>query len=106
MHFKPYVHTSPVNTRHRNSMNDEALSHVKVLDLTHYVAGPFCTKLLADYGAQVIKVEMPGRGDGGRKLGPFLKDQPHPEKSGTFLHLNTNKVGITLNLKTSTGVRI
>ncbi len=85
---------------------EQALSDVRVLDLTHYVAGPYCTKLLADYGADVIKVEKPGVGDGARRMGPFLGDDPHPEKSGLFLHLNTNKKGITLNLKTKTGTAI
>jgi crotonobetainyl-CoA:carnitine CoA-transferase CaiB-like acyl-CoA transferase len=82
----------------------EALSDLKVLDLTHYVAGPYCTKMFADYGAEVIKVERPGTGDGARSLGPFAGDDPHPEKSGLFLHLNTNKKGITLNLRSATGV--
>lgn len=85
---------------------DTALSNVKVLDLTHYVAGPYCTKLLADYGADVIKVERPGSGDGARSLGPFPEDIPHPDRSGMFLYLNTNKRGITLDLKTPSGVKI
>ena len=83
-----------------------ALSNIKVLDFTQTIAGPYCTKLLADYGADVIKVERPGTGDGARGLGPFPKDEPHPEKSGTFLHLNTNKRSITLDLKTSHGQEI
>jgi CoA:oxalate CoA-transferase len=87
-------------------MVDQALSDVKVLDLTWHIAGPFCTKLLADYGADVIKVERPGKGDPTRAMGPFFKDDPHPEKSGLFLHLNTNKKGITLNLKSATGKKI
>ncbi len=89
-----------------NIANRQALGHIKVLDLTHYVAGPFCTRLLADYGAEVIKVERPGQGDPGRRLGPFLRDHPQGEKSGAFLHLNHSKVGITLNLKAAAGVRI
>ena len=84
-------------------MPEQALSDVKILDLTWYVSGPYCTKLFADYGADVIKVERPNGGDPARKMGPFLKDDPHPDKSGLFLHLNTNKRGITLNLRTSTG---
>jgi len=85
---------------------EQALSDVKVLDLTHHISGPYCTKLLADYGAEVIKVEKPGAGDATRRMGPFLGDDPHPEKSGLFLHLNTNKKGITLNLKTEAGKKI
>ncbi len=84
-------------------MGDTALADLRVLDLTHYIAGPYCTKLLADYGAEVIKVERPDGGDPARRYGPFPHDQPHPEKSALFLHLNTNKRGITLNLKTSAG---
>ena len=87
-------------------MKPQALSGVKVLDLTHYVAGPFCTKLLADYGAEVLKIERPGHGDEARRMAPFLGDEPDPEKSGLFLFLNTNKRSITLNLKTEMGVRI
>ena len=87
-------------------MGEQALSDVRVLDLTWYIAGPYCTKLLADYGADVIKVERPGAGDPARSMGPFLGDEPHPEKSGLFLHLNTNKRSITLNLKSDTGKRI
>ncbi len=85
---------------------EQALSDVKVLDLTHYVAGPYCTKLLADCGADVIKVEKPNEGDGARRLGPFFKDQARAENSGLFLYLNTNKRGITLNLKSTTGKKI
>ena len=87
-------------------MTDQALSGVKVLDLTWHMAGPYCTKLLADYGADVIKVERPGSGDPARSMGPFFKDDPHHEKSGLFLHLNTSKKSITLNLKSETGVKI
>ncbi|MEK7777668.1 MAG: CoA transferase, partial [Chloroflexota bacterium] len=84
-------------------MAQQALSDMKVIDLTHYIAGPACTKLLADYGADVIKIEPPGVGDGARSMGPFYKDDPHPEKSGLFMYLNTNKRGITLNLKSDMG---
>ncbi len=87
-------------------MPEQALTGMKVLDLTHFIAGPFCTKLLADYGADVIKIERPGKGDMSRIAGPFPGDIPDPEKSGLFLYLNTNKKGITLNLKTKTGTEI
>lgn len=79
-------------------MPSGALTGLKVLDFTHYVSGPYCAKLLADYGADVIKVESPV-GDGARRIGPFPEDAPHPEKSGLFLHLNTNKRGVVIDLK-------
>ena len=87
-------------------MFDNALAGVRVLDLTHHVAGPQCTKLLADYGADVIKVERPGAGDPARAMGPYPGDEPHPEKSGMFLHLNTSKRGITLDLQDPAGLQI
>ena len=87
-------------------MPEQALSDIRVLDFTHWVAGPYCTKLLADYGADVLKVERPDGGDRARRLGPFPGDEPHPEKSGLFLHLNTNKRSLTLNLKTKAAQQI
>jgi crotonobetainyl-CoA:carnitine CoA-transferase CaiB-like acyl-CoA transferase len=84
-------------------MTSQALQGVRVLDLTRHVAGPLCTKLLADYGADVIKIERPGRGDPARWIAPFFRDVPHPDRSGLFLHLNTNKRGITLDLRSATG---
>ncbi len=76
-----------------------ALDDITVLDLTHHIAGPYCTKLLATYGAEVIKIERPGNGDAARLAGPFPGDESHAEKSGLFLHLNTNKQSVTLNLQ-------
>ena len=87
-------------------MSNGALFNLKVLDLGHYIAGPYCTKLMADMGADVIKIERPGDGDPARRLGPFPDDLPNPEKSGMFLYLNTNKKGITLNLKAEAGKQI
>ena len=86
-------------------MQDRALHGVRVLDLTHHVAGPYCTKLLADFGADVVKVERPG-GDPTRSLPPFAGDDPHPEHSLLFAYLNTSKKSITLNLKNPTGISI
>jgi crotonobetainyl-CoA:carnitine CoA-transferase CaiB-like acyl-CoA transferase len=86
--------------------SDQPLAGVRVLDLTRHVAGPLCTKLLADYGADVIKIEQPGRGDPARWIGPFAGDLPHRERSGLFLHLNTNKRSLTLNLKSESGREI
>ena len=79
-------------------MSVGVLSDVRVLDLTWHIAGPYCTKLLADCGAEVIKVERPGSGDPARAMGPFVEDQPGLERRGLFLHLNTNKKSITLDL--------
>jgi crotonobetainyl-CoA:carnitine CoA-transferase CaiB-like acyl-CoA transferase len=82
------------------------LAGTRVLDLGSHVAGPFCARLLADYGADVIKVEPPGSGDVARRTGPFVDDDPHLEKSIPFLYLNTNKRSITLNIGSSTGQHI
>ena len=83
-------------------MENGALQGVKVVDLTHHIDGPYATKLLADFGAEVLKVERP-EGDPARRLPPFFHDEPHPEKSLPFLYLNTNKQSITLNIKTEAG---
>jgi CoA:oxalate CoA-transferase len=84
----------------------QALEGVKVLDLTNYVAGPYCTKMLAGLGAEVTKIERPGIGDGARRIGPFPENKTDPEASALFLYLNTNKKSITLNLKTKKGVEV
>jgi CoA:oxalate CoA-transferase len=84
-------------------MPGEVLSGVRVLDFSQYIAGPFCTKLMADFGAEVIKVEPPGLGDVSRGYGPFPGDLPNREASGLFLYCNTNKKSITLDIETDTG---
>jgi crotonobetainyl-CoA:carnitine CoA-transferase CaiB-like acyl-CoA transferase len=83
--------------------NDLILSDVRVLDLSAEVAGPFCTKLLAGLGAEVIKVESPGCGDVARRTGPFPGAEPHPEQSALFLYLNTGKKSVTLDIASQTG---
>jgi crotonobetainyl-CoA:carnitine CoA-transferase CaiB-like acyl-CoA transferase len=80
------------------------LEGIRILDLADEKAS-LCSKLLADMGAYVIKVERPG-GDSSRKIGPFLGDFPHPERSLFFFHNNTNKLGITLDLEHSEGKKI
>lgn len=80
----------------------QALDNIVVLDLTHHIAGPYATKLMADFGADVIKVERPG-GDIARRLGPFKDNKPDPERCGLFFFLNTNKRSALLNLKTAAG---
>ena len=87
-------------------MTEGALAGIKVLDLIHHVAGPYCTKLLADFGAEVIKVERPGSGDPARRIGPFVGDRPDPDGSLLFLYLNTSKKSVTLDIKSKTGGRI
>ena len=87
-------------------MNHGALTGLKVLEYSEFVSGPYCGKMLADLGAEVIKVEKPGLGDRARSWGPFPDDIPHPEKSGLFLFLNSNKSGITLNVESGLGPRI
>jgi len=70
------------------------LSGVLVIDLTRVLAGPYCTMVLADLGARVIKVEVPGRGDDARAIGPFVGD-----RSAYFMSLNRGKESIALDLK-------
>ena len=88
------------------SDTDRILGDIRVLDLSENVAGPFCTKLLAGLGADVLKVERPGCGDISRSAGPFAHDTPHHEQSATFLYLNTGKQSITLDITTPTGAAI
>ncbi|HVJ50419.1 CoA transferase [Desulfitobacterium sp.] len=78
-----------------------ALEGIRVLDLTRVLAGPFCSMMLADMGADVIKIEQPKKGDDSRQFGPFLKGE-----SAYFMNLNRNKKGITLNLKAPEGKAI
>ena len=81
-------------------MTEGALSGVKVLELAQGIAGPYAGNLMAGLGAEVIKVE-PFEGDCTRRMGPFPKDKPDPEKSGLFLYLNMGKKSITLDLATN-----
>lgn len=75
-----------------------ALTGLRILEYGEMVAAAYAAKLMADMGAEVIKIEPPRRGDAARLRGPFPGKLPHPEKSGLFLYLNTNKRGITLDL--------
>lgn len=74
------------------------LAGMKVLDLSQIMAGPYCTMVLADLGAEVIKVEKAGKGDDSREMGPYVKGE-----SASFVHINRNKQGIVLNLKDPQG---
>ena len=81
---------------------NQPLNGVRVLDLTHVLAGPFCTQILGDLGAEVIKVERPGVGDPTRRMPPHTtKDQ-----SAYFMALNRNKKSLTLDLKGPEGKEI
>ena len=74
--------------------NKGALSGIRVLDLTRVLAGPFCTMLLGDMGAEIIKIETPGQGDDSRRYPPFIG-----KESAYFMNLNRNKKSLVLNLK-------
>jgi crotonobetainyl-CoA:carnitine CoA-transferase CaiB-like acyl-CoA transferase len=84
-------------------VNGGTLSGLRVIECSQGVAGPYCCKLLAEYGADVIKVEPPLVGDITRRQGPFPADVPDIERSGLFLHLNTTKKSATLDLATAQG---
>ena len=83
-----------------------ALSDLRVVEYAAMVSGPMCGKLFADLGAEVLKLEPPGRGDEARSHPPFPADLPHPEKSGLFLYLNTSKKSVTLDPATASGAEI
>src|SRR5699024_632055 len=84
-------------------MADQALSGMRVVDFSWHIAGPYCSKLLADFGAEVIKIEQPEIGDPSRKEGPFPNDEIDLNASGLYLYLNNNKKSITLDLKSEAG---
>ena len=70
------------------------LNGITIIDLTRVLAGPYCTMVLADLGARVIKVEVPKKGDDARAFGPFIND-----KSAYFMSINRGKESLALNLK-------
>ena len=82
-------------------MQKGALSDIVVLDLSRVLAGPFCTMMLADMGATVIKLEVPGKGDDSRAFPPFINGE-----SVYFKNMNRNKKGITLSLKSEKGKEV
>lgn len=94
--------------RHIPQRTDEfkgALKGLKVLDLTLMLAGPYCTMLLADQGAEVVKVE-PLHGEFARTSGPFMEDDKAQLMGGSFVSVNRNKRSIAINLKTDDGKAI
>ena len=85
------------------------LSHIKVLDLSRVLAGPWAGQNLADLGAEVIKVERPGKGDDSRAFGPpYLKDKEGRETSEAayFLAANRGKKSVTVDLSDANGQEI
>jgi len=82
------------------------LDGIKVLSFEIQVAGPYCTMMLADQGADVIKVERPGSGDTARGGAPRIKNDQGEQQSGYFLRFNRNKRSLTLNMKSETGRQI
>jgi len=87
-------------------MRNGALAGLRVIECCDFVAGPYCCKLLADFGAEVIKIEKPGVGDRSRMREPFYNHTSHRERSGLFFYLNTNKMGVTLDIQNPAGRRI
>jgi crotonobetainyl-CoA:carnitine CoA-transferase CaiB-like acyl-CoA transferase len=87
-----------------------ALRGFRVLELAESVAGEYCGKLLADFGADLIKVERPHGGSPTRRMGPFgglsAGEQPGSENSGLFAYLNTNKQSVTVDLKVADGASL
>lgn len=84
-------------------MTYSLLAGLRVLEIGSMISAPYCGKLLADAGANVLKIEPPRIGEDARRFGPWRDDVPHQERSGLYLYLNSNKDGITANLETPTG---
>ena len=83
---------------------ERALNGIRVIDFTHYVAGPYCTKLLGDYGAEVIKIEPPAGGEGGRTLPPFFDDRPgRGGLGGPFPHKRAERTLLLLEHQQAVG---
>ena len=78
--------------------NERPLADVKVLDFMWAMAGPGSTRILADYGATIVRVESTTRFDAVRMVGPFHDGKPGPESSGLFYNMNTGKLPMTLNM--------
>ena len=76
-----------------------ALRGIRVVEFAQMISGPYCGKLLADLGADVVKVEPP-HGDASRAYGPFPGPEPDPERSALFLYANSSKRGVVLDLTT------
>ena len=83
-----------------------ALNQIRILDLSRILAAPYCTQLLGDYGAEIIKIEQPESGDGTRQWGPPWVGEGEARQSAYFLSANRNKQSVTINLKSATGIAL
>ena len=77
------------------------LEGIKVVDLTRVLSGPYCTMILADFGAEVVKVEMPKTGDDSRAYGPYVNGE-----SAYYMSINRNKKSITIDTKNPEGIEL
>ncbi|MEZ5736149.1 MAG: CoA transferase [Novosphingobium sp.] len=84
--------------------NMSVLRGVRIVELAEDVAGEYCGKLLADFGAEVIKVERPGQGSPTRTMAPLIRGSDGRSESGLFAYLNTNKQSVTIDLSSNEGV--
>ena len=80
------------------------LKGVRVLDISEGISGPFASKLLADLGADIVKIERPVVGDVSRTFGPFPEGIKDVENSASFLYFNTNKKSVVLDLCSEVGI--
>ena len=85
---------------------DLPLKDLRVLDFTIMLAGPYATMMLADCGAEVLKIERPGTGDNTRSIGPFSTTDPRRQAGGFFLSIGRNKKSVTIDLKHPKGIQL
>src|SRR5581483_8246583 len=81
-----------------------ALTGIRIVELAESVAGEYCGKLLADFGADVVKIERPHRGSPTRAMAPMIGDDGSPERSALFAYLNTNKRSVVLDVSSASEV--
>ena len=89
----------------KSGSKEGVLGGLVIIDLTQMLAGPYCTMMLADHGADVIKIEPP-EGDMSRRLGPYADHDEGQKHSGYFHSINRNKRSIVLDLKSEEGLQI
>jgi hypothetical protein len=92
-----------VNCQQPSEVSRGPLSHVRVLDLSRVLAGPYCTMILGDLGAEIVKIEHPVGGDDTRDWGPPFLTSGESKESCYFLSINRNKKSVCVNLKEERG---